>query len=75
MPRKHNSPSVSSPRNGELAQAVNYGHEALAIERRSQPSLLMIGKELDQVLQQRYTSEPDVADFHDALVQASRGAA
>ena len=66
---------VVAARSGDLDQAVNHGHEALAINRRSQPSLLMIGKELDDVLKQRYASEPGVADFHDALIQASRGAA
>ena len=66
---------VVAARNGDLDQAVNHGQEALAIDRRSQPSLLMIGKELDDVLRQRYGSEPGTTDFHDALVQASRGAA
>ena len=39
----------------------------MAIDRRSQPSLLMIGKELDDVLRQRYGSEPGTTDFHDVI--------
>ncbi len=66
---------VVAARSGDLDQAVNHGHEALAINRRSQPSLLMIGKELDDVLHQRYGPEPGTSDFHDALIQASHGAA
>ncbi|GEL18612.1 hypothetical protein [Pseudonocardia asaccharolytica] len=66
---------VVAARRGDLAQAAAHGQEALAIERRSQPSLLMIGKELDEVLRQRYGAEPEAAEFHDALVEAARGAA
>jgi hypothetical protein len=66
---------VVAARTGDLTQAVSHGQEALAIDRRSQPSLLMIGKELDEVLKQRYPSEPGAATFHDALVEASRGVA
>jgi hypothetical protein len=66
---------VVAARTGDLTQAVSHGRTALAIDRRSQPSLLMIGKELDEVLKQRFPSEPDTANFHDALVEASRGVA
>ena len=66
---------VVAARTGDLEQAVNHGQQALAIDRRSQPPLLMVGKELDDVLRQRYGSEPGTTDFHDALIQASRGAA
>jgi hypothetical protein len=34
-----------------------------------------MGKELDELLHQRYRTKSGVADFHDALVQAARGAA
>jgi hypothetical protein len=41
-----------------------YGNKALSINRRSQRSLLMVGSELDAVLQERYPNNTDVQDFH-----------
>lgn len=63
---------VVAARSDELQQALRYGREALAIDRRSQPSLLMLGNELDEVLQQRYGGDPDAADFHAALISITK---
>ncbi|MDQ3577178.1 MAG: XRE family transcriptional regulator, partial [Actinomycetota bacterium] len=41
--------AVVAARRGDLAAAVKQGQDALAIDRRSQPSLLMVGSELDEV--------------------------
>ena len=62
---------VVAARQGELEQALSLGREALAVDRRSQPSLLMVGSELDEALQDRFPDEPDVTQFHDELVSAT----
>jgi len=59
---------VVAARKGELDAAFTYGREALSIDRRSQPSLLMIGTELDEILQQRYPTESQAICFHDDLI-------
>jgi len=58
---------VIAARNGAVDEALAYGHKALNIDRRSQPSLLMVGSELDHVLQQRYPKHSDVRAFHNTL--------
>jgi hypothetical protein len=58
---------VVAARRGDLEQAVSLGRQALAIDRKSRPSLLMVGSELDAVLQERYAGEPAVAEFHEQL--------
>lgn len=50
---------VIAARNGAVDEALTYGHNALSIDRRSQPSLLMVGSELDHALQQRYPNNTD----------------
>ena len=62
---------VVAARNGELEQALSLGREALAVDRRSQPSLLMVGGELDEALLGRFPGDPDVVQFHDELVSAT----
>ncbi len=62
---------VVAARRGELEQALNLGRDALNIGRRSQPSLLFVGRELDDILREKYPKEPDVAQFHDQLVTAT----
>jgi hypothetical protein len=54
-------------REGELEQAVAGGIHALGGQRKSLPSLLMVGGELDAELRERYPGEPGVDDFHEAL--------
>jgi hypothetical protein len=62
---------VIAARNGALDDALTYGQHALAIERRSQPSLLMVGSELDRALQERFPTCADVHAFHEALLNAT----
>lgn len=63
---------VIHARNGSLDEALTYGRQALMIDRRSQPSLLMVGSELDHALQQRFPNNSAVRDFHNALVAVTR---
>ena len=55
---------VVAARRGDLDQAVALGHRALQVDRRSVPSLRMVGGELDAELRTRYGGEPRVAEFH-----------
>lgn len=63
--------AVVAARCGDLEQAVSLGRDALAIDRKSQPSLLMVGSELDAVLQAQYPNEPVVIEFHDRLISST----
>lgn len=63
---------VIAARNGALEDALTFGRQALSIERRSQPSLLMVGSELDGTLKQRFPNNEEVDDFHHALLTAGR---
>ena len=58
--------------NGDLEGAVSWGRQALALDRRSRPSLLLVGSELDTVLNERYPNESDVRDLHDSLLAVTR---
>jgi hypothetical protein len=58
---------VIAARNGAVDEALIYGRNAVSIDRRSQPSLLMVGSELDHVLQQRYPNNTEVQAFHETL--------
>ncbi len=61
---------VIAARNGALDEALRYGHTALSIGRRSQPSLLMVSTELDQALHKNYPDDDEVRAFHKALTTA-----
>jgi transcriptional regulator with XRE-family HTH domain len=63
---------VISARHGALEQAMSYGHQALEIGRRSRPSLLMVGSELDHVLQELFPNDSNTHEFHQALLNATR---
>jgi hypothetical protein len=63
---------VVAARRGDLEQAISLGEEALAIDRKSQPSLLMVGGELDAVLRDKYANEPAVTDFHKHLASSTK---
>jgi tetratricopeptide (TPR) repeat protein len=65
---------VIAARNGTVEEALTYGHNALNIHRRSQPSLLMVGAELDHVLRQRYPTNSDVRAFHNIITAVNRHA-
>jgi tetratricopeptide (TPR) repeat protein len=63
---------VISARNGALDEAITYGQQALMIGRRSQPSLLMVGAELDRALQDRFPHDESTKDFHQALIATAQ---
>lgn len=63
---------VVAARNGDVDQAIAYGQSALSIDRKSRPSLLLVGSELDQILQERYPGSPGTEDFHGDLLAATR---
>ncbi len=60
--------AVVAARRGDPDQALTLGQQALAVDRRSQPSLLLVGNELDEILRERYATRTDVTDFHKQLV-------
>jgi transcriptional regulator with XRE-family HTH domain len=64
---------VVAARRGELADALHYGHQALEISRRCQPSLLMVGTELVEALDERFPGDAACRDFRDALAAAVPG--
>jgi DNA-binding XRE family transcriptional regulator len=59
--------AVVAARAGDLEEAVSLGLTGLKGGRQSRPSLLMVARELDSELQQRFHSEPLVNDFDEAL--------
>jgi tetratricopeptide (TPR) repeat protein len=62
---------VVAARRGDLEQAVNLGQQALSIDRKSRPSLLMVGSELDTVLREKYAKEPAATAFHELLTAST----
>jgi tetratricopeptide (TPR) repeat protein len=58
---------VMSARQGELERAVDYGQRALAGERLSAPSLLMVSSELGTVISERYGSDVAAVAYLDQL--------
>lgn len=60
--------AVVAARNGELEQALVIADEALSIDRRSRPSLLMLGTELDEALRKYYPAESRAMEFRPTLV-------
>lgn len=58
---------VIAARHGTVDDALGYGRQALSINRRSQPTLLMVGSELDHALRQRYPDNAEVQHFHNSL--------
>ncbi len=64
---------VVAARRGELGQALEYGHRALSISRRCQPSLLMVGSELAEEVDERFPDDPGASDFRAALAAAISG--
>jgi tetratricopeptide (TPR) repeat protein len=55
--------AVVAAREGDLAQALAYGHRALEGERKSVPSLLMVSRELVAIVKEHYANEPDAAEY------------
>lgn len=66
---------VISAREGELEQALDYGRRAIAGERLSVPSLLMVSTELATVVGDRFPANADATDYLDQLKQLRSPAA
>jgi tetratricopeptide (TPR) repeat protein len=65
---------VIAARNGDIEEAASQGLQALQNSRRSQPSLRMVGSELDRAIANRAPDAAASQDFHAAfaeLVQVS----
>jgi hypothetical protein len=63
--------AVAAARTDDLEGAVSLGRTALTTERKSLPSLLMVAGELDSELEQRFSDEPETAEFRE-LVRSLR---
>jgi hypothetical protein len=59
----------NAARSGDLTSAISYGEQALAGERKSLPSLLMVSQELAAVVRQRWPGESETAEYADRLRQ------
>jgi tetratricopeptide (TPR) repeat protein len=60
---------VVSARQGDLEQAISYGRRAFQGDRKSLPSLLMVSHELAAILSERFSREPDAAEYLTQLRQ------
>ncbi|ACY99477.1 hypothetical protein [Thermomonospora curvata] len=60
---------VIAARQGDLEQAVSYGHRALSGDRQSLPSLLMVSRELGAIIRDRYASNPEANEYLSRLRQ------
>lgn len=58
---------IIAARQGDAAQAASFGQRALTGDRQSLPSLLLIGRQLDGVLQERLPKSPDALGFRSQL--------
>ncbi|NRQ40182.1 helix-turn-helix transcriptional regulator [Nonomuraea sp. NN258] len=58
---------VAAAREGNLDHAISLGREALESGRKSIPSLLMVAGELDAILEERYSREPETEEFRELL--------
>jgi tetratricopeptide (TPR) repeat protein len=58
---------VIAAREGDLEQAVACGRRALAGDRLSLPSLLMVSTELASVVKERYSADAEAADYLEQL--------
>ncbi|MFD0773903.1 XRE family transcriptional regulator [Streptomonospora algeriensis] len=63
----HVTKGVVAARVGDLDAAVHHGHQALDGDRKSLPSLVMVGQELAEVLTDRYGGESDTQEYVDEL--------
>src|SRR5690606_22962405 len=59
-------------RRGDLDAAVEHGHAALDIDRRSLTDLVNRAADLDRVLRQRYRRETPTQEFHERFITARR---
>ncbi|MEU0493761.1 XRE family transcriptional regulator [Nocardiopsis sp. NPDC006139] len=58
---------VISARSGDLEAAVDYGRRALDSDRQSVPSLVMVSRELGQIVAERYKDEQEAEDYIEEL--------
>jgi tetratricopeptide (TPR) repeat protein len=58
---------VVAARQGDLERAVGFGRRALAGDRRSLPSLLMVSRELAREVSDRYPDAPETVAYLDEL--------
>lgn len=63
---------VASVRGGELEEAVAIGSHALAVQRKSLPSLFMVATEFGSELRSRYPHEAQTREFQERLVTLIR---
>jgi hypothetical protein len=54
-------------RQGDVDQAVSYGRQALAGDRKSLPSLLMVSRELGTLVDGRFADDANTRDYVDQL--------
>jgi tetratricopeptide (TPR) repeat protein len=66
---------VLSARQGELERALDYGRRALAGDRLSVPSLLMVSSELGAVIGEHYGTDASAVDYLDQLSHLRSSAA
>ncbi len=58
---------VAKAREGDLEGAVDLGMRALAGDRKSLPSLLMVSRDLTKILNDRYSGETHTRHYLDQL--------
>jgi tetratricopeptide (TPR) repeat protein len=63
----HVTLAVVAAREGDLERAIAYGRRALAGDRQSRPSLLMVSRELASELARRYPGHPEAAGYLEEL--------
>lgn len=59
--------AVAAARGGDLSTAIDLGERALAGDRKSVPSLLMVSQDLEHEVVKRYPNEPDTREYLDHL--------
>lgn len=67
--------AVAAARSGDLSTAIDLGERALAGDRKSIPSLLMVSQDLEHEVIKRYPNEPDTREYLDHLRALSSSAA
>jgi tetratricopeptide (TPR) repeat protein len=63
---------VAAAREGELEEAIVHGELALAGERKSLPSLLMVSRELATIINRNFGTEPEAVSYLDHLTALSQ---
>jgi Tfp pilus assembly protein PilF len=58
---------VVAARQGDLDQAIHQGERALTGERKSLPSLLMVSRDLTNVLHRQYPAETQTKEYLEQL--------